>query len=215
MLILPKMLRAALPSGPLALADIGCGDGPLFAALARDGHIGSSRPAYAVDLAEERLARVKERFAFITPLMGSADEELPIPTGSLDFVISTMIMEHVQNERAYLAQISRVLRAGGRAYITTVFKRDWAWYFRKRDGESVLDVTHIREYTDLDAFRDLVMGGGLFSKLVDLQTIPMWFPLLDPILFRFRPRSPALVRMLRVPKVRIPGYFSLEVVVEK
>lgn len=209
------MLRATIPNGPLALADIGCGDGPLFAALARGGYIGPQRPVFAVDLAEERLARVTERFHFIQPITGSADAELAIPSGSLDFVISTMIMEHVENERDYLEQISRALRPGGRAYITTVFKREWARYFRKRDGVSVLDVTHIREYTDLEAFCDLVTGGGLFSKLVDLQIIPMRFPLLDPILFRLRPQSIAMVRMLRIPKVRIPGYFSLELVVEK
>ena len=66
--------------------------------------------------------------------MASADAVPDVADATLDAVISTMVMEHVPNESAYLAEIRRVLRTGGRAYVTTVFKKQWAWYFRKRDG---------------------------------------------------------------------------------
>ena len=46
-----------------------------------------------------------------------------IPDGSLDAVVSTMVMEHVPDEQAYLVEIHRLLRPGGRAYVTTVFKK--------------------------------------------------------------------------------------------
>ena len=125
-------------------------------------------------------------------------------------------MEHVPDESSYLAEIRRVLRPAGRAYITTVFKRTWAWYFRKRDGESVLDTSHLREYTDLGAFRGLVQSSGL--RIVALERNRLWFPLLDPLLFRvggrFRGRR-RLLHALRLVKVPIPGYSSLEVVVER
>jgi hypothetical protein len=122
----------------------------------------------------------------------------------------------VPDERAYLAEIRRVLRPGGRAYVTTVFKRTWAWYFRKRDGESVLDTSHLREYTDLGAFRALVEGSSL--RIVALERNRLWFPLLDPVLFRVGGRlrrRRRLLRALRAVKVPIPGYASLEVVVER
>lgn len=213
---LPRLLAASLPPGPLALADLGCGDGPLFAALARKGVIAASRPVYAVDLEAGRLARVAERFRWIRTIVGSADSVPEIPEESLDVVISTMVMEHVPDERAYLAEIRRVLRPGGRAYVTTVFKRTWAWYFRKRDGESVLDTSHLREYTDLGAFRALVEGSSL--RIVALERNRLWFPLLDPVLFRVGGRlrrRRRLLRALRAVKVPIPGYASLEVVVER
>jgi hypothetical protein len=130
-----------------------------------------------------------------------------------------MVMEHVPDERAYLAEILRQLRPGGRAYLTTVFKKRWAWYFRERDGESVLDPSHLREYTDLAAFRALVTGSGL--RIVGLQRRLLWFPLLDPLLFRVGGRVPGLarrqglLRVLRAVKVPIPGYYALEVVVER
>ncbi len=214
---LPALLERSLPVGPLALADLGCGDGPLFAALARTGVIAETGPpVYAVDLETERLARVSARFPWIRTVVASADEVPEIADGALDAVVSTMVMEHVPDERAYLAEIRRVLREGGRAYLTTVFKKQWAWYFRKRDGESVLDTSHLREYTNLAAFRALVTRSGL--KMLALERNRLWFPLLDPLLFRIGGRlrdRHALLRLLRAVKVPIPGYYALEVVVER
>ena len=213
---LPRLLAASFPAGPLALADLGCGDGPLFGALARDDVIAPSRPVYAIDLEADRLARVSARFPWIRTVVGSAESVPEIADGSLDAVISTMVMEHVPDEAAYLAEIRRVLRPGGRAYVTTVFKKTWAWYFRKRDGESVLDPSHLREYTDLGAFRGLVERSGL--RIVALERRRLWFPLLDPLLFRVGGRLRGrgrLLRALRAFRVPIPGYASLEVVVER
>ncbi len=213
---LPQLLARHLPAGPLALADLGCGDGPLFAALERGGFIGQDQPVYAVDLASARLARVAQRFHWIETVVASADAVPQIADASLDAVISTMVMEHVPDERAYLAEIRRILRPGGMAYVTTVFKKRWAWYFRKRDGESVLDTSHVREYTDVDVVRCLVTAAGF--GIVDLQRRLLWFPLLDPLLFRFGRRVSSrrtLLRALRAPKAPIPGYYSLELVIER
>jgi len=212
----PALLARSLPQGPLALADLGCGDGPLFAALVRTHIIGESKPVYAIDLETARLAHVSARFPWIRTVVASADSVPEIADGSLDAVVSTMVMEHVPAEDAYLAEIRRILRPEGRAYMTTVFKKQWAWYFRTRDGESVLDTSHLREYTDLAAFRALVEKSGL--RVVALERNRLWFPLLDPLLFRMgrRLRSrPTLLRALRAVKVPIPGYFALEIVVER
>jgi SAM-dependent methyltransferase len=215
---LPSLLERYLPPGPLAFADLGCGDGPLFAALERGGFIGPERPVYAVDLAPARLARVAARFPWIETIVASAESVPAIADATLDAITSTMVMEHVPDEGAYLAEIRRVLRPGGRAYVTTVYKKPWAWYFRKRDGESVLDTSHLREYTDLEGYRALVTGAGF--RLLALERRLLLFPLLDPLLFRLGHRfpelaaKPSLLRALRALKVPIPGYFNLGVVLE-
>lgn len=217
---LPRLLERFLPRGALALADLGCGDGPLFAALERGGFIAPERPVYAVDLDPARLARVKVRFPWIETVARPADSVPEIGDGTLDFVCSTMVLEHVPDERAYVNEIRRMLRPDGRAYLTTVFKKRWAWYFRKRNGESVLDTSHLREYTDLDAFARLVTEGGRFNLLA-LERHRLWFPLLDPVLFRIGHRyrrlaeRRSLLRALRAPRVPIPGYYGLEVVLER
>ncbi len=46
----------------------------------------------------------------------------------------------------------------------------------------------------------------------------LWFPLLDPLLFRVGgglASHPRVLRSLRLAKVPIPGYYSLEVVLER
>jgi ubiquinone/menaquinone biosynthesis C-methylase UbiE len=217
---LPRLLERNLPDGPLALADFGCGDGPLFRVLAAGGYITPSRSVYAVDLEPDRLARVSARFPWIETVVAPADAVPDIGDRALDFVCSTMVMEHVPDERAYLEEIGRVLRPSGRAYLTTVFKKPWAWYFRRRDDETVLDPSHLREYTDVHAFRALLTDGGLFGILT-LRRRQLWFPLLDPILFRLGrwypglARKRSLLRVLRAPRMPIPGYYSLEVVLER
>ena len=214
---LPRLLERYLPTGPLALADLGCGDGPLFAALERGGFISRERPVYAVDLASARLARVAARFPWIETVAASADAVPAIADGSLDFVCSTMVMEHVPHEPTYLTEIRRILRPDGRAYLTTVFKKSWAWYFRKRDGKSVLDTSHLREYQDVDVVRGLATDAGF--RIVALERHLLWFPLLDPFLFRLGHRlsglgtNASLLRVLRAARVPIPGYYSLELVI--
>jgi SAM-dependent methyltransferase len=213
---LPRLLARHLPTGPLALADLGCGDGPLFAALEGGGFIAPSRPVYAVDLAPARLRRVAARFPWIETLESPAEAVPQIADGALDFVISTMVLEHVPNEEAYLAEIERILRPGAMAYVTTVYKKPWAWYFRKREGEPVLDPSHLREYTDVEVVRALVTAAGL--RVVALECRLLWFPLLDPLLFRAGrglATRRTLLRVLRAPKVPIPGYYGLELVIER
>jgi ubiquinone/menaquinone biosynthesis C-methylase UbiE len=216
---LPRLLGRFMPSGPLALADFGCGDGPFFSILQRMGYISRAKPAYAVDLQEERLLRVSERVPFVTTVIASAEAVPSIPDGSLDFVISTMVMEHVVDEREYLDEMRRVLATGGRIYLTTVFKRKWAWYFRRRRGQSVLDVSHLREYTDLGSFTALLMQGNRFSALLALELSQLWFPLVDPLLFRAirwadLPYSSPWLRLGRLARVPIPGYYTLSAVVQ-
>jgi ubiquinone/menaquinone biosynthesis C-methylase UbiE len=216
---LPRLLREFLPAGPLALADFGCGDGPFFSILERMGYISQAKPVYAVDLQEERLLRVLERVPFVTTVAASAEAVPSIPDGSLDLVISTMVMEHVVDEKEYLDEMRRVLAPGGRIYLTTVFKRRWAWYFRRRQGQSVLDVSHLREYTDLRGFTALLMQGNRFSTLLALELSQLWFPLVDPFLFRATkaadlPSSSLWLRVARLARVPIPGYYTLSAVVQ-
>lgn len=214
---IPGILKRHLPSGPVSLADLGCGDGPWFNILYKRGNISAEKTVYAVDLEIERLKRVQNNFSWITVLPSAADDIPMIKSGSLDWVISTMVMEHVPEESKYLHEIARLLKPRGKAYITTVYKRKWAWYFRKRNGESVLDTSHLREYTDLEEFKLLVTKNcGLV--IIELQINQMWFPLIDPILFRvgkYVRLNTTVLKLLRCFKIPIPGYYELHIILSR
>ena len=215
---LPKLLARHLPPGPLALADLGCGDGPLFAALARDGFIGRERPVFAVDLEADRLARVSARFPWIETIVASAES-----------VPASRTARWTSSARRWSWSTSRRAGLSGRDPPRPAARRTGVRHDGLQEGvglvlpeargESVLDTSHLREYTDLPAFRALVAESG--CRIVALERTLLWFPLLDPILFRLGHRLPGLRRRrgllgaLRAVKVPIPGYYALEVVLER
>jgi SAM-dependent methyltransferase len=202
--------------GPQNLADLGCGDGPWFNLLYKQGYISEACKVYAVDLEIARLQRVVARFPWIKIVESSAESVPQIPDQSVDFVISTMVMEHVYNEKKYLSEIFRILKPSAKAYITTVFKKKWAIFYRKRNGEFVLDKSHIREYTDLEALKKLITNNGL--EIVDIKINQLKISILKPI-FRIWKRKERTVtrgiRFLLLPKLPIPGYYELELVVKR
>lgn len=211
---LPKILEPHLISGPISFADLGCGDGPWFNILINSGFISECQPVYAVDLDKVRIDRIIKRFPWITTFVSSAESIPDIPDKAVDFVVSSMVMEHVEDERKYLSEIRRILKPSAKAFITTVYKQEWAVFYRRRNGEFVLDRSHVREYTDLSAIKNLIIDNGL--EILALKLIPIKIPIFKPI-FRIwkreeRSMSQAL-RLLLLPKLTIPGYYELELIV--
>ena len=212
----PKILISHLKSGPLSFVDLGCGDGPWFNLLYQRGYISEFRPVYGVDLDANRLKRINARFPWIQVIAESAESVPEIPDNSIDFVISTMVMEHVFDEGKYLSEIHRILHTDGKAFITTVFKRKWAWFYRRRNGEHVLDTSHIREYTDLNAFKKIITDNDL--EILEIRLIPLKISILKPVfrVWKRKERSMNLgLRLLLWPKLTIPGYYELELVVSR
>lgn len=58
--------------------------------------------------------RVKDSSICSPLVVCGAGENLPFPTGSLDLVFSHEVLEHVQDDRAAIREMVRVLKAGGR-----------------------------------------------------------------------------------------------------
>ncbi len=104
--ILDFMRRAAaeLPAGAQVL-DVGAGDSPyreLFAHL---------------DYKTSDWANSVHPGARAVDYVGSADD-LPVPDAAFDAVILTQVLEHVPNPADVLAELHRILRPGGRLYMT-------------------------------------------------------------------------------------------------
>jgi SAM-dependent methyltransferase len=101
-----------IPAGGIAL-DVGCGPGTVTASLARAA--GPGGLALGLDISEAMLARAVRAEA--GPQIGflRADaQRLPLRDGTVDAVVSVAVLQLVPDPAAALAEMARVLRAGGR-----------------------------------------------------------------------------------------------------
>ncbi len=101
-----------IPAGGIAL-DVGCGPGNVTASLARAA--GPGGLALGLDLSEAMLVRAVRAQA--GPQIGflRADaQHLPLRDETVDAVVSIAVLQLVPDPAAALAEMARVLRAGGR-----------------------------------------------------------------------------------------------------
>lgn len=107
--------RQFIPEGG-AVLDVGSGRGEFLVEMALGGF-----QAYGVEPSAEYIQRAqaaaKERGARISLVYGGG-ERLPFPDGFFDFVNCAEVTEHTENPEQVCRQIWRVLKAGGRCYIS-------------------------------------------------------------------------------------------------
>ena len=146
-ILLPDSIRAigSLPEGARVL-DVGCAEGNTIQWLQEQ--FPHRYEWIGIDLSTTRIARARQKqIPGVNFLVGDV-QSLPIDEGTIDFVISSQVIEPVPDERKMLREVSRVLVRGGRFQIDTVYKKKWAWYFYRSPSGWALDPTHLREYTD-------------------------------------------------------------------
>ena len=201
-------------SRPGTFMDLGCGDGNLLQALQARGMLEGVN-VWAVDLSEERVAAVREACPAFHCLVASACDLPDVPDESVDFLVSTQVIEHVPDDAQMVREIRRVTRPGGTVYLSTVFKKPWAWYFRRCNGRWALDPTHVREYRRNQELLDPTRDAGM--EVLESRKTLISFPLIDPLLRLLRvPRRvflrSRLLRGLRRIKLPILGYYNWELV---
>lgn len=103
----------ALP-GPLA--DIGCGPGAHALALARRGYhvVGLDGSPRMVEVARSRAARDKIEATFD---VHDVNTPLPFAEASLSGVLAILVIQHLRQPDAFIADIRRCLRPGGHLLI--------------------------------------------------------------------------------------------------
>jgi SAM-dependent methyltransferase len=137
--------RGDLPEAA-ALASLGCGN-PTAVADLREGEtvldlgsgggidvilsarrVGATGIAYGLDMTEEMLAlamqNARDAGASNVHFLKGVIEQIPLPADSVDVVISNCVINLSVDKPAVLAEISRVLRPGGRIGISDVVAED-------------------------------------------------------------------------------------------
>ena len=93
--------------------DLGCGAGRFVAAL-RD----AGADTVGVELAEAALERARRNVPGADLRRVAPDGSLPLDHGEIDLVWCSEVLEHVPDTIAFLTEVRRVLRRGGRLLVT-------------------------------------------------------------------------------------------------
>ncbi len=99
------------------VADVGCGQMPYLSAFPAN----KIRAYYGFDLHRDSLAHAQTHFdeRFDLRLIQHGYDNLPLAAASVDAVISSEVIEHVDRPMDYLAEIHRVCRVGGHLSLST------------------------------------------------------------------------------------------------
>ncbi|HXP21490.1 MAG TPA: class I SAM-dependent methyltransferase [Streptosporangiaceae bacterium] len=105
---------------PERVLDVGCGTGYLLRRIAADAPgavelVGIDAAAAMIEVARARTTDPRVRFAVSTA------ENLSLPDGAFDLVVSTTSFDHWADQQAGLAQCARVLAPGGRVVLVDQF----------------------------------------------------------------------------------------------
>jgi len=105
----PLLAEAAGVEGAMRVLDVGCGPGGLTTELAR--RVGRERVA-AIDPAAQFVAECRNRNPGADVRVGDA-EQLPWADDEFDAALSCLVIAHVEDAQAMVAEMVRVTRPGG------------------------------------------------------------------------------------------------------
>lgn len=109
----------------LVVGDLGCGTGAMTAALAP-----FVARVVAVDASHEMLGAARDRLAGApnVDLRAGDVEALPVADGELDAALLVLVLHHLAEPRAALAEAARALRPGGRLIVVDMLPHDRGEY---------------------------------------------------------------------------------------
>ncbi|MPZ65610.1 MAG: methyltransferase domain-containing protein [Pseudonocardiaceae bacterium] len=211
----PPVLHRHMSERTGSALDVGCGDGVLLSVL-HDAHgTGWNLTGFEVSQQRATAARLRGHQVVV-----QESGTVPLEPASFDLVISTHVIEHAPDDRAYARELCRMVRPGGFVYVETPVKLAGAWYFRRNPQAGwVLDPTHVREYRSPAAVNAVLMSAGL--DVVDEDLTQIRFPLAAAELLCRRilkmPRPPAAQRPvgIRATQVPIPRYRQQAVLAQR
>jgi len=148
----------------LTILDLGCGDGRSVAIWSILGN------ATGIDLSTRAMEKARKLFPHLKFSSGDATKTTFEPA-SFNVIISQEVLEHIEDQRAYIEECYRLLLPGGYLILTTPNK----FYFdRLRGGnysqqpiEKILTADELRllviEFFDIQEFQSIIAATGHYG----------------------------------------------------
>ncbi len=164
--LITSLLTDLNPPKNATILDVGCGTGAMLDDLTPFGTV------IGADFSTEALRYCGERGAVSgkTYRLSRADvRRLPFQTDSVDIVTAMDIIEHIDDDKAALREIARVLKPGG-VLLATVPAFESLW------SDHDVALHHHRRYTS-HGFRDVAQRAGLAVEKLS-YTVSTLFPII-------------------------------------
>lgn len=104
--ILSALIRHLLPGSGSLVVDVGCGTGGNAAFLAREHRVAG------IDASAEAVEFARTRYPGVRFIHGSAPEDLGALAGQADLYLLSDVLEHVRDDREFLARLVGAARPG-------------------------------------------------------------------------------------------------------
>jgi ubiquinone/menaquinone biosynthesis C-methylase UbiE len=153
------------------LLDVGCGTGQLLAGVADASP--QARLA-GVDLSRGMLNVARRRVPSARLIQGRA-EQLPVPSGSIDWLVTASMFHYIQDPFAARREFRRVLRPGG-TLVLTDWSADYPTMRLQARWSKATDRSFRHVYTALELQAILVAAG--FDVAVETYKINWYWGLM-------------------------------------
>lgn len=212
------------------LADLGSDRGMNLRLLDKVGLLGSLEEIVAIDRHKPQLNGLVNKCPNIKDLKSDITHMHSISNNSFDLILCTQVIEHIKDREKAMKEMKRILKPGGKLFISSVAKRWYGLYWhRNRKGKIVVHPDHEHEFASIREFTKLIESSSL--KVTKAREIPGNLPLLDYAL-RFRNlflgkssaaehrggylKNPRLIRWKDfLSFLPLPGYSIVEAVAKK
>lgn len=102
----------------VTILDYGCGKGDIIGEMRR---LNPGARYFGVDVSETALGIARERLPGVVLHRVEDGAPVPVETGTVDFIFSSEVIEHVYDTEATFREFSRLLRSGGHVLLTTPY----------------------------------------------------------------------------------------------
>lgn len=132
-----QFMRALVPDCPaLRILDVGCGTGLNSSFFARAGH-----SVTGIDLSPVAIEKYRKK-GFEGTVCDVTSDGAPFPDNSFDLVYASEVIEHCADTAAFLGELHRVTKPGGKLLLSTPNSAFWPYRILELLGVTASECQH-------------------------------------------------------------------------